>query len=191
MKKSVLVLGTMLLMLCTACRGNVESTTTEPETHEETITATETTTSSITLKATTESITEATIDVYEADTEEVIVYEDEEETSLYPVGLPIDNYEEVLEKESHLEYIGHYELTAYEWTGNPCANGNYPTEGYTVACNSLPLGTRIYIDGYGYYTVEDRGGMADNVVDIYLGDYDTCIEFGRQSRDIYIVHEEE
>lgn len=83
--------------------------------------------------------------------------------------------------------LGIYELTAYEWTGNPCSNGNYPTEGYTVACNSLPLGTRIYIEGYGEYTVEDRGGMAGNVIDIYMGDYDSCIQFGRRSALIYLL----
>lgn len=83
--------------------------------------------------------------------------------------------------------LGTYELTAYEWTGNPCSNGNYPTEGYTVACNSLPLGTRIYIEGYGEYVVEDRGGMAGNVIDIYMGDYDSCIQFGRRSASIYLL----
>lgn len=83
--------------------------------------------------------------------------------------------------------LGIYELTAYEWTGNPCSNGNYPTEGYTVACNSIALGTRIYIEGYGEYTVEDRGGMAGNVIDIYMGDYDSCIQFGRRSASIYLL----
>lgn len=84
-------------------------------------------------------------------------------------------------------YLGTYQLTAYEWTGNPCANGNYPTCCYTVACNSLPLGTKIYIEGYGYFTVEDRGGMANNVIDIYMGDYNSCIQFGRRSASVYIV----
>ena len=96
-------------------------------------------------------------------------------------------YEEVVEEEPSSNYLGYYTLTAYEWTGNPCANGSYPTEGYTVACNSLPLGTRIYIEGYGEYVVEDRGGMSDSVIDIYLGDYDTCIQFGVQGANVYIV----
>ena len=86
--------------------------------------------------------------------------------------------------------LGHYTLTAYEWTGNTCTNGEYPSKGYTIACNSLPLGTRVYIEGYGFYTVEDRGGMADNVIDIYLGDYDECIEFGVQEADVYLIKED-
>lgn len=86
------------------------------------------------------------------------------------------------------EYLGVYELTAYEYTGNPCANGNMPTVGYTVACNSLPLGTRIYIEGYGYYVVEDRGGMSSGTIDIYLGDADACIQFGRRTANVYLAN---
>lgn len=86
------------------------------------------------------------------------------------------------------EYLGVYELTAYEYTGSPCANGNMPSAGYTVACNSLPLGTRIYIEGYGYYVVEDRGGMAGNVIDVYLGDPGACIQFGRRTANVYLAY---
>lgn len=89
---------------------------------------------------------------------------------------------------TNMTYLGNYMCTAYEWTGSPCANGNYPTEGYTVACNSLPFGTQIYIDGYGYYVVEDRGGGGDHWVDIYMGDTSTCNNFGVRYLDIYIVN---
>ena len=87
-------------------------------------------------------------------------------------------------------YLGNYELTAYEWTGNPCANGNYPTEGLTIASNTLPLGTRVYIEGIGERTVEDTGGMPGNIIDIYMGDPGTCVQFGRQSGAVYIIPEE-
>lgn len=85
-------------------------------------------------------------------------------------------------------YLGIYELTAYAATGNPCANGNYPTCGYTVASNSIPMGSRIYIEGYGEYVVEDCGAMPDNVIDVYMGDYDTCIQFGRRSAKVYLIN---
>lgn len=84
-------------------------------------------------------------------------------------------------------YVGTYELTAYTWTGNPCANGEYPTSGYTVACNSLPIGTRVYIEGVGERVVEDTGGMGGGVVDIYMDSYDSCIQFGRQSANVYVI----
>lgn len=89
--------------------------------------------------------------------------------------------------EASRTYLGVYELTAYEWTGNPCANGNYPSCGYTVASNTIPLGSRIYIEGYGEYVVEDRGGMAGNVIDVYMGDYESCIQFGRRSANVYLI----
>lgn len=88
--------------------------------------------------------------------------------------------------EPQRKYLGEYELTAYAWTGNPCSNGNYPTQNYTVACNSLPLGTKIHIEGYGDYVVEDRGGMSNSVIDVYMGDTATCIQFGRRSAKVYI-----
>ena len=86
-------------------------------------------------------------------------------------------------------YLGNYELTAYEWTGNPCANGNYPTEGLTIASNTLPIGTRVYIEGIGERTVEDTGGMPGNVIDIYMGDPGTCVQFGRQNAAVYILED--
>ncbi len=84
-------------------------------------------------------------------------------------------------------YIGTYELTAYIATGNPCASGVYPTVNHTVACNSLPMGTKIYIEGLGEFVVEDTGGMADNVIDIFVSDYTTAINFGRQIGEVYII----
>jgi len=128
-------------------------------------------------ETTTEQATEATTELQEASTE-TLTEEPEE--------IVIEEADDVPES-GYGTYLGWYELTAYEWTGNCCANGNYPTTGYTVACNSLALGTHIYIEGYGEYVVEDRGGMAGNVIDIYLGDPDACIQFGRQGANVYII----
>lgn len=104
---------------------------------------------------------------------------------------PPDAFEEEgeIEEDNGLIYLGEYEITAYEWTGNPCANGNYPTEGYTAACNSLPFGTVLYIEGVGYRTIEDRGAEwhSDFWVDVYMGDEWTCNQFGRQYLNVYIV----
>lgn len=84
-------------------------------------------------------------------------------------------------------YYGVMELTAYEWTGFPCADGVYPVEWWTVASNDPALWhRRIYIEGYGDFYVHDRGGMASNVLDIYLGDVWTCYQFGRQTARIYV-----
>ena len=86
-------------------------------------------------------------------------------------------------------FHGHFVLTAYEWTGAPCANGAFPTVGYTVACNSLPLGTRVYVEGIGERVVEDRGASwhSANWMDIYLGDVSACDQFGVREADVYVL----
>lgn len=84
---------------------------------------------------------------------------------------------------------GTFELTAYCATGNACADGAYPSVGYTVACNDPALWHKwIYIEGYGTYYVHDTGGMASNVVDIFMGSYDECIQFGRRTAAVYVYN---
>ncbi len=97
--------------------------------------------------------------------------------------------EEVEENTPHMRPIGTYQLTAYIATGNRCASGVWPTCNHTVACNTIPMGTRIYIEGYGEYVVEDTGGMGGGVIDIFVSDYGTAIQFGRRTAEIYIIEE--
>lgn len=79
------------------------------------------------------------------------------------------------------------ELTAYEWTGYPCADGVYPVEWWTVASNDPGLWhRRIHIEGYGDFYVHDTGGMSMNVLDLYLGDVDACYQFGRRTANVYV-----
>ena len=92
-----------------------------------------------------------------------------------------------------MTYLGTYSLTAYCSCVNCCgksngitASGTQATAGRTVACNSLPLGTVISINGY-QYVVEDTGGMGGNVIDIYFDSHEEAINFGRQSADVYLV----
>lgn len=92
---------------------------------------------------------------------------------------------------SSMEPLGEWHITAYTWTGYPCANGSYPQAGYTVACNSLPMGTIVYIEGVGIRTVEDRGpaSMGDAWVDIYMDTVDECVQWGSQSRQVWRIKE--
>jgi 3D (Asp-Asp-Asp) domain-containing protein len=86
-------------------------------------------------------------------------------------------------------YYATYSLTAYCATGNPCADGVYPQIGYTVASNDKNLWHKwIYIEGMGSYYVHDTGGMSTNVIDIFMGSYDECIQFGRRSANIYVYN---
>ena len=110
------------------------------------------------------------------ETAEEITYEEEPEV-----------YETTTEGDAGMYYYATLELTAYIATGNPCADGAYPQVGYTVASNDPALWHRwIHIDGYGDYYVHDTGGMASNVLDVFVGSYDEAIEFGRRTADVYV-----
>ena len=90
-----------------------------------------------------------------------------------------------------MAYMGTWRVTAYAYTGSPCANGNYPETGYTIAHNSLPFGTKVFIEGVGFRTVEDRGPewLGDEWCDLYLDDYDSCVQWGNQYRKVWLVTE--
>lgn len=66
--------------------------------------------------------------------------------------------------------------TAYENT-SVMANGQEPFEG-AVACDFLPLGTVIYLDGMRYVVLDRIGSGSYDHVDIFVNDYDAAIEFG-------------
>ena len=103
---------------------------------------------------------------------------------------PVESIDKSVQHNDKLRYAGKFQLTAYAWTGNRCANGKFPSLNKTVAAHKLdfPMGTKLYIDGYGYYTVEDRGGFPRGVIDVYLGEHNTCVKFGRKHGvDVYIV----
>lgn len=53
-----------------------------------------------------------------------------------------------------------------------------------VACNFLPFGTVVVIDGVEYI-VNDRCGI-DGCIDIFMESYEDAIQFGRQYKEVYI-----
>ena len=101
-----------------------------------------------------------------------------------------DEVEQVATEDKKGAYFGFYELTAYIETGNPCADGVYPRTGYTAACNDPRLWHKwVHIEGYGDYYIHDTGGMASNVIDIYVGSYEEAIELGRREAEVYVMGE--
>lgn len=86
---------------------------------------------------------------------------------------------------SYAEWIT-VETSAYtgvETYGNPTATGEIPYEG-GVACNFIPLGTKIQIDGIDYI-VNDICGI-DGCIDIFMHDYQRAIEWGRRVKQVFI-----
>ena len=53
-----------------------------------------------------------------------------------------------------------------------------------VACNFLPFGTVVVIDGVEY-VVNDRCGI-DGCIDIFMESYEEAIQFGRRYKEVYI-----
>ncbi len=52
----------------------------------------------------------------------------------------------------------------------------------------IPLGSRLYVPGYGYAIAADTGGaIIGNRVDLCMEDYQACMEFGVRNVDVYIL----
>ncbi len=69
--------------------------------------------------------------------------------------------------------------------------GVKPQVGRTIAVdpNVIPLGSRVYIPEFNQvFIAEDTGGkIKGNRIDIYMKDYDTCMEWGIRDITIYIL----
>ena len=78
------------------------------------------------------------------------------------------------------------ELTFYGATGELTASGTVPKVGRTVACNFLPMGTHVRINGHEYI-VEDTGAMQGNVIDVFVHTEEEATQLGRQLATMEIL----
>lgn len=71
------------------------------------------------------------------------------------------------------------------------ASGTTVSEGRTVACpKSLPFGTKIHIEGFGYRVCEDRGGaIVEGHLDIYVDSITKARKLGRQKLIVTILND--
>ena len=54
--------------------------------------------------------------------------------------------------------------------------------------NVIPLGSRLYIPGYGEAIAADTGGaIVGNTIDLCMESYDEAIQFGRRSVEVYVI----
>jgi 3D (Asp-Asp-Asp) domain-containing protein len=54
--------------------------------------------------------------------------------------------------------------------------------------NVIPLGTRLYIPGYGLPLAADTGGaIIGNKIDLCMEDYHAAWEFGRRMVKVYVL----
>lgn len=97
-------------------------------------------------------------------------------------GAP-DSYEKV--------YSG-VRAVSYYMDGNP--NGAYglPCTYGTCAVDPklIPLGSLLYIEGYGYAVANDVGtSIKGKVVDVYMEKYEQCLIWGARSVKVYVIDE--
>ncbi|MEA4900222.1 3D domain-containing protein [Desulfitobacterium sp.] len=82
------------------------------------------------------------------------------------------------------------EATAYTYTGNKTATGIEPREGIiAVDPRVIPLGTQVYVEGYGYAVAADTGGLIKgNIIDVFFPSFQRCINWGRRPVKVYVIN---
>lgn len=68
--------------------------------------------------------------------------------------------------------------------------GTEMVEGRTIAVDTsvIPLGSRVYIDGYGLFIAEDIGGaIKENKIDIAVSNHDHAYELGIDNAAVYLI----
>jgi 3D (Asp-Asp-Asp) domain-containing protein len=73
-----------------------------------------------------------------------------------------------------------------DYSGDPSItySGEKLVPGETAAAGpNIPFGTKIYVEGLGWYTVQDRGSaIGPNDIDLAVSARDEAIKFGQQQR---------
>jgi len=79
--------------------------------------------------------------------------------------------------------------SGYTYTGYNTASGVAP--GYGVAAvdtSRIPMGTRLYVDGYGYATALDRGSaIKGNRIDLFFESNSEAISWGLRWVKVYVL----
>ena len=91
--------------------------------------------------------------------------------------------------------LGTYTMSATAYTGGGLtAMGIKPVRDpnglSTVSVDSsiIPLGSKVYVDGYGYAIASDTGGaIKGNKIDLYMNTLQDCYAFGRRTVTVTIV----
>lgn len=93
------------------------------------------------------------------------------------------------------EYLGEFTLTFYDACVSCCGktdgvtySGAKAQEDITVAVDPkvIPIGTYIYIEGFGYRIAQDIGGaVKGNRIDVYVGSHEKALRLGKQSKQVW------
>lgn len=90
--------------------------------------------------------------------------------------------------------VFHMKATAYTpWDGDGrgrTAMGGYAGKGHAaVDPNIIPLGSEVYIEGYGYAICDDIGGaIKGNIIDVGVDNYDQAVKWGmKPTVNVYLI----
>lgn len=76
------------------------------------------------------------------------------------------------------------DCTGIAFDGNPAM----PFETIAVDPDVIPLGSRVYVPGLGYFTAHDTGGAIQGMkIDICVDVPETAWTYGRQQIDIIVI----
>ena len=87
-----------------------------------------------------------------------------------------------------------FEFTAYAYNSGHTASGTIPEEGRTIAVDPavIPLGSVVYVEGYGVRVAEDTGAyIKGNRMDLFIEDWNEAKEFGRKKLQVVILEREQ
>lgn len=89
------------------------------------------------------------------------------------------------------------EATAYTASCKGCSgitatgidlNANPGAKVVSVDPDVIPLGSKVYVEGYGYATAADTGGAINgNKIDVFIPNYDEAIEWGRKQVKLTVL----
>ena len=97
--------------------------------------------------------------------------------------------------ENPSEYLSTYSMVATAYTGHGfTAMGLKPVRDpnglSTVAVDPkvIPLGSKVYVEGYGYAIASDTGGaIKGNKLDVYMNSNEDCFAFGRRTVTVNLI----
>ena len=86
-------------------------------------------------------------------------------------------------------------MHATAYSSQDPGNGNYTATGsrlkkgiVSVDPKIIPLGTKIYVEGYGYAIADDVGGaIKGHRIDLAFDSRYDALQFGRQNVTVYIL----
>ena len=88
------------------------------------------------------------------------------------------------------EYSRKFTVKAYSYTGGGRTASGLPAAVGRIAVDPsvIPLGTEVYVEGYGFATAADTGGnIKGNTIDVYYDSVGQCRQWGCRYITIYIL----